>query len=155
VGQQAPVRARDVVHFIETYCRIPDGERIGEPIRLADFQTRFIAEVYDNPAGPTRRAILSIARKNLKTTLAACLTLNHLVGPSAQVRPNSELFSTAQSRDQAALIFSIASKMVRLDPSLRGLDQSAELPRTRNEIPGAIGRSELGARAQSGLRGSR
>jgi hypothetical protein len=87
-------------HFIETYCRIPDGERIGEPIRLA--QTRFIAEAYDNPAGPTRRAILSIVRKNLKTTLAACLTLNHLVGPSPQVRPNSELFSTGHVRREGA-----------------------------------------------------
>jgi len=49
------------------------------------------------------------------------LMLNHLVGPSAQARPNSELFSTALSRDQAAILFSLASKMVRLDPMLRDL----------------------------------
>jgi phage terminase large subunit-like protein len=62
----------------------------GKPIKLAPFQRAFVESVYDNPHGPTRRAILSIARKNLKTTLAACLTLNHLAGPSAQARPNDD-----------------------------------------------------------------
>jgi phage terminase large subunit-like protein len=113
------VRARDILHFVESYCRIPDGPRIGEPVKLAPFQRKFIMAVYDNPAGPTRRAILSTARKNLKTSTCACLMLNHLAGPSAQARPNSELFSTAQSRDQAAILFSIASRMIRLDPTLR------------------------------------
>jgi phage terminase large subunit-like protein len=108
-----------VIHFIETYCRIPDGERIGETIRLAPFQKKFVVDVYDNPHGPTRRAILSVARKNQKTSLAAALMLNHLAGPSAQARQNSESFSTAQSRDQASILFSLASKMIRLDPTLR------------------------------------
>src|SRR5262245_29217577 len=92
-GPAGPVRARDIIHFIETYCRIPDGPRIGEPIALAPFQKDFVTAVYDNPNSPTRRAILSIARKNLKTSTCACLMLNHLAGPSAQARPNSELFS--------------------------------------------------------------
>jgi phage terminase large subunit-like protein len=53
--------------------------------------------------------------------------LNYLAGPSAQARPNSELFSTAQSRDQAAILFSIASKMVRLDPTLRAHESAKAL----------------------------
>jgi phage terminase large subunit-like protein len=33
-------------------------------------------------------------------------------------RPNSQLYSAAQSRDQAAILFDLAAKMVRLSPSL-------------------------------------
>lgn len=44
------------------------------------------------------------------------LLLLHLCGPEA--RPNSELYSSAMSRDQAAIIFRLAAKMVRLSPAL-------------------------------------
>ena len=74
--------------------------------------------IYDNPHG-TRRAIISFGRKNAKTTLAAFLLLLHLSGPEARV--NSQLFSAAQSREQAAIIFSLAAKIVRLSPKLRDL----------------------------------
>jgi multidrug efflux pump subunit AcrA (membrane-fusion protein) len=57
-------------------------------------------------------------RKNSKTTLAACLLLAHLCGPPAKSKPNSQLFSAAQSRDQAGIIFSLAAKMVRINPAL-------------------------------------
>ena len=59
-----------------------------------------------------------MGRKNAKTTLSACLLLAHLCGPPARNRPNSELYSAAQSRDQAAIIFTLATKMVRLNPLL-------------------------------------
>jgi phage terminase large subunit-like protein len=71
--------------------------------------------IYDNPHG-TRRAILSRGRKNAKTTEAAIILLLHLCGPEA--KPNSQLHSAAQSRDQAAILFSLAMKMVRLSPDL-------------------------------------
>ena len=53
-----------------------------------------------------------------QTALSACLLLAHLCGPQAKNRPNSQLYSAAQSRDQAAIIFALASKMVRLNPEL-------------------------------------
>ena len=71
--------------------------------------------IYDNPAG-TRRAIISFGRKNGKTALAAFLLLLHLCGPEA--RHNSQLFSAAQSRDQAAVLFALAAKMVRMSVDL-------------------------------------
>lgn len=61
-------------------------------------------------------AVVSFAKKNAKTTLVACLLLLHLVGPEAKA--NSQLVSTAQSRDQAAVIFALAAKMVRLSAKL-------------------------------------
>lgn len=85
-------------------------------MRLAPWQKDEIKRIYDNPAG-TRRAILSFARKNGKTALSACLLLVHLCGPKAI--PNSNLYSTAQSREQAAIIFSLAAKMIRIAPVLQ------------------------------------
>ena len=111
------ISAADVIAFIEEVCFIPEGKHVGEKLKLYDWQKREIERIYDNPVG-TRRAILSFGRKNGKTTFAACLLLAHLCGPPAQSRPNSQLFSAAQSRDQAAIIFSLAAKMVRMNPVL-------------------------------------
>lgn len=57
-----------------------------------------------------------MARKNAKTTFSAFLLLLHTCGPEA--RPNSQLYSAAQSRDQAAILFSLAAKIVRMSPDL-------------------------------------
>lgn len=111
-------RAGRVIAFIERYCLIPDGAHVGQPMRLAEFQREFIRAIYDNPNG-TRRALLSIARKNGKTGLIAALLLVHLVGPEA--RQNSQIVSGAMSRDQAALVFNLAAKMVQLSPRLLDL----------------------------------
>ncbi|HET9048687.1 MAG TPA: terminase TerL endonuclease subunit [Chiayiivirga sp.] len=108
-------RAAAVIEFIETLCLVPEGAGVGQPMVLAEFQRQFIRDVYDNPHG-TRRAFLSLARKNGKTGLIAALLLAHLVGPEA-VR-NSQIVSGAMSRDQAALVFGLASKMVGLSPVL-------------------------------------
>lgn len=85
---------------------------------LAKFQKKFIRDVYDNPAG-TRRAILSVSRKNGKTGLIAGLLLAHLGGPEAKL--NSQIVSGAMSRDQAALVFNLAAKMVQLSPKLSSI----------------------------------
>ena len=108
-------RGEKVIRFIEAACLVPEGAKVGQPIRLADFQRRFILETYDNPHG-TRRAYLSVGRKNGKTALIACLLLAHLVGPEAKL--NAQIVSGALSRDQAALVFNLASKMVQLSPEL-------------------------------------
>jgi phage terminase large subunit-like protein len=89
--------------------------RVGQPLKLEEFQKRFIREVYDNPAG-TRRGILSIARKNGKSGLIAAMVLAHIVGPEA--RQNAQIVSGARSRDQAALVFNLAWKMVQFSPEL-------------------------------------
>lgn len=111
-------RAEKVILFIQRYCLTPDGEHVGKPLLLADFQKDFIRAVYDNEKG-TRRAILSVSRKNGKSGLIAGLLLAHLVGPEA--KQNSQSVSGAMSRDQAALVFNLASKMVQLSPKLSAI----------------------------------
>lgn len=94
---------------------IPEGQYVGQPMKLLPFQKKFILDVYDNPAG-TSRAYLSVARKNGKSALIAAILLAHIVGPEA--KQNSQIVSGARSRDQAALVFKLAEKMVRLSPQL-------------------------------------
>ena len=111
-------RGGRVIDFLENYVCIPDGEHVGKPMKLAMFQKRFIRACYDNPHG-TRRAYLSIARKNGKTATIAGLVLAHLIGPEA--KQNTQIVSGARSRDQAALVFDLASKMILVSPGLQPL----------------------------------
>jgi len=111
-------RGQKVIAWIQEYCFVPEGAHVGSKVELLPWQQEFILEIYDNPH-VTRRAILSLGRKNGKTTLVACLLLVHLVGPEANGKQNSQIYSAAQSRDQAALVFNLAAKMVRLNPVLR------------------------------------
>lgn len=108
-------RGERICAFISRYCMVPEGAHVGKPIELADFQRRFILDVFDNPHG-TRRAYLSVGRKNGKTALIACLLLAHLVGPEA--KQNGQIVSGALSREQASLVFGLASKMVQMSPEL-------------------------------------
>lgn len=103
------------IEWIEKHCRIPEGADVGKCVTLREWQRKEIRKIYDNPDG-TRRAIISFGRKNAKSTLAAFLLLLHLCGPRA--RPNSQLYSAAQSREQAGIIFGLASKIVRMSPTL-------------------------------------
>lgn len=102
------------IEWIETHCNIPEGKFVGRPVKLRKFQREIVLGIYDSP---TRRAIVSFGRKNAKTALAGFLLLLHLCGPES--RPNSQLYSAAQSREQAAILFALAAKTVRMSPDLR------------------------------------
>lgn len=111
-------RGQRVIAFIEKYCIIPEGEHIGKPMVLNLFQIEWILDVYDNPH-ITHTGVLSIARKNGKTGLIAAILLCHLVGPEAV--QNSQIVSGAMSKEQAAVVFELAQKMVELSDKLRPL----------------------------------
>jgi len=109
-------RGNRAIRWIEQYCRIPEGEFVGQPVKLQKFQKDVIKGIYDTS---TRRVIISFGRKNAKTTLSAFLCLLHLVGPEAKA--NSQLYSAAQSRDQASILFNLMVKVIRLSPDLNGV----------------------------------
>ena len=104
--------------WCEKHLRIPEGRFVGQPLKMAEFMKEDFRAIFDNPHG-TRRAIISRARKNAKTVETAMLMLLFLCGPEA--KPNSQLFSCAQSRDQAAVLFALAAKMVRMSPELQAV----------------------------------
>ncbi len=94
-------------------CRVPDGRLVGQKVKLSPAQREWIEMIYGSP---TRTFILSIPRKNAKTTTSAFLMLLHLCGPEAV--PNGNAYSAAQSREQASILFSLAAKIVRMSPEL-------------------------------------
>jgi phage terminase large subunit-like protein len=100
--------------WIERHCVVPDGRYGGQPVRLTPRQREWLRMIYDTP---TRRFILSMARKNAKTAFLAFILLLHLVGPES--KSNSEIYSVAMSRAQAAIIFRYACKIIRMSPTLR------------------------------------
>lgn len=65
IGPVKRTRGEKVCAFIETYLYVPQGFLAGKKMKLEPFQRKFITDLYDNPYG-TRRAYLSIARKNGK-----------------------------------------------------------------------------------------
>ena len=113
------LRVQLIFDFIEKLI-VPSGVGEGRPFKLRPFQKDFIVDTY----GPTYntgirvvlRAILSVGRKNGKTALIAALALVHLVGPESV--QNGEIYSAANEREQAGLIFKYASQIVRADADL-------------------------------------
>lgn len=101
------------IQWMEDNLFIPDGRLVGQPFKLTDEQKTWMEMIYGSP---TRMFIDSMGRKNGKTTFSAGITLLHLAGP--EYVPNGQIFSAAQSRDQAAILFSLCAKMVRLSPTL-------------------------------------
>lgn len=115
-------RAQRVINFIEC-LPIPSGKLRGQRFKLMEWEKDFIRDVY-GPVGRdglrvVRRGVLSIARKNGKTTLIAALLLVHLVGPEAI--PSGELNSAASEREQAAIIFKQCSRIIQMEPELAEL----------------------------------
>lgn len=107
-----------VILFGELYLRVPEGIKVGQPLVLDPFQKAFILAVVDNPHG-TRDAVLSMARRNGKTFVLAIIVLAYLAGPLAI--QNATIASAAQSRDQAALLFNLMTKMVAMSPEISPL----------------------------------
>lgn len=113
------LRVQLIFDFIEQLI-VPSGKGKGEPLVLRDWQKAFIRDIY-NPVNEDRlrivlRAILSVGRKNGKTLIISCLCLVHLVGPEAT--NNGEIYSAANEREQAAIVFKYVQQIVRADAEL-------------------------------------
>ena len=97
--------------------------------------------IYDNPAG-TRRAIISLLEgRTPKQRLPHVYCSRICCGPPAREPAKfGTIFGRAVARHQAAIIFSLASKMVRLSPVLSRAVRIMETAKTCSPAP------ELGTR---------
>lgn len=101
-GRTRPDR---VIRWLETLS-ITAGAHAGRRLALRPWQKEIIRAIYGTDAKgrrPVRTALVSMARKNGKTTLAAALALCHLVGPEAVAR--GQVVSAAADREQAAITY--------------------------------------------------
>lgn len=129
-------RAERVIAFVET-LPITQGSLAGTTMHLRGWQRRFVEEVYaedDRGGRPVRTAVLSMARKNGKTQLAAALALCHLCGPEAESR--GEVYSAANDRFQAGKIF---AEMVAIIEESAALKARLNIIRFRKEIECLVG----------------
>jgi phage terminase large subunit-like protein len=111
--------AERVIRFIESVCRYPEGKLAGQLIVLPEFHKRAIRGIYQERAPGVLKhstSILSWPRKSSKTGVCACLVIAQLCGPVAI--KNSQMYSCAQSAEQASLVFKYAHKMIMMEPRL-------------------------------------
>jgi len=149
-SSEGKARARRVINFIQKLT-VPSGHGAGRAFKLDTWQKEFIRDIYEpHRAGRrvVRRAILSMARKNGKTALIAAIALAHLVGPEAV--PNGEIYSAANDRDQAAIVFKFAKQIVELDAELLALVQI--IPSTKTMIARPTGSVYRAISAEAGTK---
>ena len=87
---------------------------------MREWQKQIIRDIYDpvdkRGLRRIRRVLLTMARKNAKTTLIAALVLVHLVGPESGQQ--QQIYSAANDREQAAIIYRACEAMVLMDDDL-------------------------------------
>lgn len=110
-----------VATFFSTFLRHSREQWRGQPFHLLPWQLNdVVAPIYGwkNKDGTRRirQSYLTCAKKQGKTGLMAGLVLYHLLE-----EPQAEVYSVANDRDQASIIFREASQFVRTSPALAGL----------------------------------
>lgn len=98
VSLPANKTAEAAIKFLEA-LKIPEGPLAGKPIRLAEFQKRFIRGAL---AGGVSIAALSVGRGAGKTMLGAGLALAALLGKIDR-QPRREVIAGAKTRDQGRI----------------------------------------------------
>ncbi|MCX6001767.1 MAG: terminase large subunit [Chloroflexi bacterium] len=112
-------RARRAVEFIQK-LKHTKGEYAGHNFILQDWQRdKIIRPLFGtvNPDGTRqyRTCYVELPRKNGKTTIASAIALYLLYADS---EAGCEIYSAANDRQQAALVFNEAAAMVRQEPNL-------------------------------------
>ena len=146
-----PVTAADVIAFIETVCFVPEGKFVGQPLKLQEWQKDILRAIYDNRRDPARHHLDGTEER--EDDPVGVLAARALVRSAGRNRPNSELYSAAQSRDQAGdhLLARGEDGAAEPDAGARrahpGNRQDARLPRTWNALSGVVGRGDDGLRS--------
>jgi len=111
--------ANKIIKFCET-LKIPEGDKVGEPIVLIEWQKDFIREVFKEKNGKrvVKTGICSIGRKNSKSSTIAMILLS-LMCIKGLAKPNAQLASGAKTRQQSALLFNLMSKFIQFSPTLQ------------------------------------
>lgn len=112
--------AQDACDWFSTCIRHVKGPLAGQLIQLEDWQKAVTGCTWGwkqaNGLRRYREVFVYVGKKNAKTTWAAGTLLYALVGPGRS--QGAEIYSGAASREQAALVFSIAAGMVTQEPSM-------------------------------------
>lgn len=148
--KSAKARAADALGFIEN-LRHFIGRWAGHPFILAKWQqaviTRIFGTLNDDGTRKIRTAYIEVPRKNGKSHLAAAVALYMLC---ADGESGAEVYGAGYDRDQASIVFRIASQMVRAQPELDQILDIHEatkkiIDRETGSFYQAVSRETLGA----------
>src|SRR5690606_34200611 len=118
--------ALEKIQFIETHCRHVEGDLYGQPLILPDvYKEEILKPIFGlkkkNGKRLIRQVYIQMPRKNAKTTMMAAVELALLFNDG---EPSAQIYNCAGDDEQANLLFTIAKKMVALDPVLRKASRS-------------------------------
>lgn len=117
-------RADRAVGFFEKILVHTKGRYAGVPFILTPWQRNIVTEIfgtvahdsqYDEWVRQYRLAWIELARKNGKSELLSGFAL---LGLCADDEESAEVYSVAVDRDQAAMVYAVAKRMVELSPIL-------------------------------------
>lgn len=116
-----PEKANHAIGFIEKFCKHSKGEWGGQPVILELWQKAFIAALFgmvDKITGyrKYKEVFLLVARKNGKSLIASAIALYCLTKDG---EAGADCYSVATKRDQAKIVWTEASKMIRKSPALK------------------------------------
>ena len=104
------------MRLIEAKCRIPGGNMVGKPVKFMWWQEVIMYLALDIKP---KYIYISLARRNGKTFIQACLILLYLVSFMSEM--NMSLGSFALAREQAAILFKQLADMISLSPEIAPL----------------------------------
>lgn len=113
-------RANHALDFIENFCKHSKGSMAGKPFILELWQKAFVAAIFGTVGKITgerkfQEAILIVARKNGKSTLASAIGLYMMIA-DGELGP--EIYSVATKKDQSKIIWLEAKRMVKKSKAL-------------------------------------
>src|ERR1700682_104837 len=106
------------IAFIEKFIRVPAGVGVKKPMRLRPWQRAILHGLFDTPR--PRQGLVSLPRGNGKSTLAAAMAVYALLGDDVEA---AQVLCVASDERQAGIIFSMARRMVELEPRLTARTQ--------------------------------
>lgn len=125
--------AEHAAAFFQECLRHVKGVHKGKPFRLEPWQRAVIATVFGWKSRETEKrryeeVFIFVPRKNGKTTLAAGIMLYMLF---CDGEPGAEIYCAASDRDQASLVFNVATGMIHQE---RELEDRCQIYRTSKTI---------------------
>ena len=113
-------KANHAASFIEQLKHIKTKEWAGKPFTLLPWQKQIVMDVFGicrpNGARQFRHCFVEVPKKSGKSELAAAIALYLLC---ADQEPGAEIYSVANDREQAAIVFNLAQAMAKDNPTLR------------------------------------
>lgn len=111
-------RGEAPIEFAEKFCKQSKDDWVGKPINYLLWQKAALSAIFGIVERETKRRkftdiFIEVAKKNGKTTMLAPVVL-YLLG-----MPGMEIYSAANARDQACIIWDEAKNMLEQSPQLQ------------------------------------